>query len=76
MVASVADPTIAAAMRARPETPFDVMRASVASELVARRRRVAASLAGAGVGLVDAAPEALPAACVRAYMRLKARARV
>ncbi len=76
VVATIADPAIAMAMAAAPASRYDVMRASVATELADRRRRLVAVLAGAGAEVLDARPDDLSAACVRAYLRLKARSRL
>jgi hypothetical protein len=57
-----------------PERPLDVYRAAVALDVVKARERAAARLRHVGAEVVEAAPVALPAACVRAYLRAKARA--
>ena len=52
------------------------MRAPLAIDVLEERRRVALGLERAGARVVDAPAAALGEACVRAYLRLKARARL
>jgi uncharacterized protein (DUF58 family) len=73
-VASAADPDLAEILDAEPRKPLDVYRASVALDVVAARRRVESLLRHAGADVLEAPEAALPAACVRAYLRAKARA--
>ena len=61
---------------ASPTTPHDVYAAAVAVDVLDERQRVAARLEHAGARVVEAPPAALGEACVRAYLRLKARARL
>jgi uncharacterized protein (DUF58 family) len=75
-VASVADPDIARVLEEDPRDRLDVYRAAVALDVVATRARVAAELARRGVAVVDAPPDALAAASVRAYLRAKSRASI
>jgi uncharacterized protein (DUF58 family) len=75
-VATASDPDLAEIVAREPERPLDVYRASVALEVVAARRRVETLLRHAGAEVVDAPGPALPAACVRGYLRAKARARL
>jgi hypothetical protein len=53
-----------------------VYRAAVALDLLDGRHRVVAELRRVGAEVVESPPEHLAAACVRAYLRLKARARI
>jgi uncharacterized protein (DUF58 family) len=76
VVASVRDPDLDAAVRHTPETLHDVYAAAVAADVLAARRRVVARLRHAGAEIVEAGPAALGEACVRAYLQLKARARL
>ncbi len=76
IVATASDPLLAAAVATPPEDVEDVLRAAVAAEALDARRRVAARLGGSGVQVLEAPPRALPDAAVRAYLRLKARARI
>jgi uncharacterized protein (DUF58 family) len=76
VVASVRDPDLDAAVTRPPTTPHDVYAASVAVDVLDTRRRVAARLQHAGADVVEAPAAALGEACVRAYLRLKARARL
>jgi uncharacterized protein (DUF58 family) len=76
VVASVRDPDIDHAVRELPEERVDVYRAAVALDLLAGRRRVVAKLRRAGAEVVEVAPDHLAAACVRAYLHLKSRARI
>lgn len=76
VVAGSTDPDLDALLDTEPQTARDAYAASVAADVLDARRRVAARLSGTGVTVVDAAPGDLPAACVSAYLRLKARARL
>jgi uncharacterized protein (DUF58 family) len=77
VVASVVDPDLEAAVAAEPDgTPADPARAEVAGDLLAERRRVGAQLEAAGVRVVEAPAERFSAACVAAYLALKASARL
>ena len=76
VVASVRDPDVESAVRTPPRDRGDVYRAAVALELIEGRTRVVAELRRVGAEVVEAAPEHLAAACVRAYLRLKSRARI
>lgn len=76
VVASVRDPDVDRAVRATPQEPVDVYRAAVALDLLDGRRRVVAELRRAGAEVVESPPEHLAAACVRAYLHLKSRARI
>jgi uncharacterized protein (DUF58 family) len=73
-VASAADADLDGMLTRDPERPLDVYRAAVALDVVKARERAAARLRHVGAEVVEAAPAALPAACVRAYLRAKARA--
>ena len=75
-VASAADTELEALAHREPAVPLDVYIASVALEVLAARERVAAGLARAGAEVIEAPPDGLPAACVGAYLRAKARARL
>lgn len=59
-----------------PSLPADVYRAAVALDVAAARGRVVAKLRRAGVDVIEAPPSGLGAACVRSYLRAKARALV
>ena len=76
VVASVRDPDLDAAVSDPPASPRDVYRAAVAIDVLETRRRVAARLQHAGAEVVEARAGALGEACVHAYLRLKARARL
>lgn len=76
VVASASDPELEALLDAEPRTPLDVYRAVAAADVLESRERAAATLRGAGAVVVEAPPPALGAACVRAYLRAKARARL
>jgi uncharacterized protein (DUF58 family) len=75
-VASAADPAVAAAMSLPEETVAAVLRQAVAVEMVEARERVATRLEAVGARVVEAAPRALAAACVGAYLTAKSRARL
>jgi uncharacterized protein (DUF58 family) len=76
VVASPADPALAAHTATAPRTAGDVARTAVALEVRAARDRAAALVRGAGAQVVEAPADRLPRACVAAYLRAKARARV
>jgi uncharacterized protein (DUF58 family) len=76
VVASVRDPAITGIMRREPANAVDAYEAVVAASVTAARDRAVARLRGAGASVVEASPDALPAACVDAYLSLKARARL
>jgi len=76
VVASAADTDLGEAVRREPRTPVDVYAASVALDVLAARARVTAQLRHAGAEVLEAPPESLAAACVGAYLRAKARARL
>jgi uncharacterized protein (DUF58 family) len=76
IVASVRDPDLETALRRAPTTPHDVYASAVAIDVLDERRRVATQLEYTGARVVDAPAALLGEACVRAYLRLKARARL
>jgi uncharacterized protein (DUF58 family) len=76
VVASVADPDLERLVHAPPQSPADVYAAAVALDVIDARARVAAQLRRAGADVVEASPDFLPNACVGAYLRAKARARL
>ena len=76
IVASVRDPDLDAQLATPPATPRDVYGQAVALDVLAARARVAHGLKRAGASVLEAPAGALPAACVRAYLRAKARARL
>jgi uncharacterized protein (DUF58 family) len=76
VVASVQDPDLDAAVRKQPVSAHDVYAAAVAIDVLEARRRVVARLRHAGATVVEAPAPALGEACVRAYLQLKARARL
>jgi uncharacterized protein (DUF58 family) len=76
VVAGATDPDLEALVRAEPQAPLSVYRAVAAADVLAARARAVAALRGAGATVVEASPERLGAACVQAYLRAKARARL
>ena len=76
VVASAADTDLDETLRREPQAAVDVYAASVALGVLAARSRVAAQLRRAGADVLEAPPESLAAACVGAYVRAKARARL
>jgi uncharacterized protein (DUF58 family) len=76
VVASAADTDLDALVQREPEAAVDVYTAAVALDVLAARARVTAQLRGAGAHVVEAEPAGLAAACVAAYLRAKARARL
>ena len=76
IVASVRDPDLDAALRRQPSSTADVYGSAVAIDVLEERQRVANRLEHAGARVVEAPPGALGESCVRAYLQLKARARL
>ena len=76
VVAGVTDPDLERMVHAPPQSPADVYTAAVALEVLDARARVAARLRRTGADVVEARPDLLPNACVGAYLRAKARARL
>lgn len=77
VVASVADPDLEHAVRTEPTRPTDVYTAAASLDVLAGRARVAAQLRQSGAqAVVESLPHQLAAACVGAYLRAKARARL
>jgi len=76
VVAGVTDPDLEQMVHTPPQSPADVYTAAVALDVLDARARVAAQLRRAGADVVEARPDLLPNACVGAYLRAKARARV
>jgi uncharacterized protein (DUF58 family) len=74
-VAGAADIQLEAAVHDVPQSPGDVYRAAVALGVLDARATVSAHLRRAGAYVVEAPPNALAAACVRAYLRAKWTAR-
>jgi uncharacterized protein (DUF58 family) len=74
-VAGAADIELEAAVHELPESPVDVYRAAVALGVLDARATVTARLRRAGAYVVEAPPNVLAAACVRAYLRAKWTAR-
>ena len=76
VVAGATDPDLEALLDTEPETEVDVYRAVAAADVIDAREQASAALRGAGAQVVEASPERLGAACVQAYLRAKARARL
>jgi uncharacterized protein (DUF58 family) len=76
VVAGATDPDLTALLDTEPKTALDVYRAVAAADVLDARERAVAALRGAGAQVVEAEPERLGAACVQAYLRAKARARL
>jgi uncharacterized protein (DUF58 family) len=75
-IASVSDPDLAGYVEQEPQNAREVYRLSATLEVLADRGVAAAQLRHAGGEVIEARPEALPAACVSAYLRAKRRARL
>lgn len=76
VIASVQDPALRRIMAREPANAVDVYESSVGAAVLAAQTRTAARLRAAGATVIEASPTALPAACVEAYLSLKARARL
>jgi uncharacterized protein (DUF58 family) len=75
-VASVRDPDLDALVTTAPGGEGGLYAMAVAVDVLDARRRAAKLVERAGAEVVEAGPGALAAACVRAYLRAKARARL
>ena len=73
-VASSQDPDLDRVLTPGPTGALDVHAAAAALDVVQARDRAAAAVRGTGADVIEAAPTALAHACVRAYLRSKARA--
>jgi uncharacterized protein (DUF58 family) len=76
VIASVRDPDLDAPLTHAPHTPRDVYAGAVALDVLEGRAQVMKRLRHQGATLIEAPPEQLGEACVRAYLRLKSRARL
>ncbi len=70
-VAAVTDADLQELIDTEPARRIDVYRAAVALDVLAARRRTVTLLRRAGADVVEAPTAALPAACVRSYLRAK-----
>ena len=75
-VASLEDPDLRGSLTAPPRALPELYRLVATVEVLEARRAVVVALQHAGVAVVEAAPGRLPRACVSAYLRAKARARL
>lgn len=76
VVASASDPELELMISTPPRHPLDVYAAATALAVLDARERVGRRLGAAGAQALEAPPDRLGAACVRAYLRAKARARL
>lgn len=76
VIAGATDPDLVAAVTTDPVSRRDLHVAAVATALLDERDIVRARLTAAGALVVDAPVDRLPSACVAAYLRLKATARL
>ncbi|HEX8743634.1 MAG TPA: DUF58 domain-containing protein [Thermoleophilaceae bacterium] len=76
VVASVADPDLASAIATPPRRELDVYAAAAAVDVLDARAEAVTLVRRAGASVIESPPGALGAACVRAYLRAKARARL
>jgi len=76
VVASVRDPDLDAPLVHAPTTPRDVYAGAVALDVLDGRAQVMKRLRHQGATVIEASPAQLGEACVRAYLRLKSRARL
>ena len=76
VVAGSTDPDLDSLLTTQPELPIDAYAAAVAVDVLDARRRAVARLEATGVSVLEAAPGSLATACITAYLRLKARARL
>ncbi len=76
VVAGATDPDIDRYASRSPDQPVEVFETSVALEVLGSRAAAAAHIRSMAAEVIEATPDRLPAACVSAYLRAKARARV
>ena len=76
VVASVADPDLASAIATPPQRELDVYTAAAAVDVLDARAEAATLVRRAGASVIESPPAELGTACVRAYLRAKARARL
>jgi len=76
VVASVADEDLRQAVTTPPERELDVYAAAAAVDVLAAREEAATLVRRAGASVIESPPGELGPACVRAYLRAKARARL
>ena len=76
MIATPKDPDLDELLTKEPKAERDVYAMSVALDVLNARRTVAAQLRSAGAEVIEADPASLGSACVAAYLRAKARARL
>src|SRR5207248_4395285 len=76
VVAGAIDPDIARFTTRTPDVPIEVYESTVALDVSQARRLAAGRIRATGAEVIEAAADALPAACVGSYLRAKARARV
>jgi len=76
VIAGVSDPDLVAAVTTAPRRVRDLHEAVVSADLLAERRAAEAKLTASGAAVVDAPVDQFASACVGAYLRLKARARL
>jgi uncharacterized protein (DUF58 family) len=75
-VASSLDTELVRIAKREPSNTHEVYEAAAAVEVLGARARVAATLRRTGAAFVEAPPARLGEACVRAYLRAKARGRL
>jgi uncharacterized protein (DUF58 family) len=75
-VASTSDPDLDAIVDRAPERAKDVYTMAVALDVLEARAQVVRRLRHTGAQVIEAPPQSLGAACVRAYLRAKLRARL
>jgi uncharacterized protein (DUF58 family) len=76
LIAGVVDDDLVELVTREPDDVRDVTRAEIAADLLAERDRVRTDLTQAGAVVLDVEASTLPSACVGAYLRLKASARL
>jgi len=76
LTATVTDPDLEQIVSRPPEASSDVYEAAAAIDLLDARARAAALLRRSGARVVEARPDAFPAACVQAYLAAKASLRL
>jgi uncharacterized protein (DUF58 family) len=75
-VASAVDPDLRELLTSEPQSAHDAYAAAVAVDVLDARRAAVRALRAAGADVIEAEPPLLAEACVRSYLRAKARARL
>ena len=76
IVVTARDDELTELVSSPPAAPLDAYRSAVALNVLEARARVALKLRSSGASVIEASPDTLGAACVRAYLKAKTTARL